>query len=112
VKGAGQLDYMVAFDRPTSLSDGAGGTEIGWTEVFSCWAGVVYLRGTESVMAARLSGRQPVVVTIRNCTNAQLVTHDWRMRDLRSSTIYNVRTAIPSDDRAFIELTCESGVAA
>ena len=102
----------VAFDRPTAAADGSGGTEIGWTEMHACRAAFLWLRGGETVQAARLTGRQPVVVTIWNCAAAREITPDWRMRDARSGTVYNVRTIVPSDDRATLELTCESGVAA
>lgn len=108
---AGPMNYLAAFDRPVSLPDGSGGTENGWSEAFRTFAAFMFLRGGETVQAARLTGRQPVVVTIRNSVDAREVTSDWRMRDVRTGTVYNVRTAIPSDDRAMIELACESGVA-
>lgn len=112
---AGKYRYRVAFDAPTQTQDGSGGTEAGWTAVgtgsFLCWADFRYLRGGETVQAARLSGRQPAVVTIRRNSVSAAVTPAWRMRDLRSGVIYNVRSIVPTDDRARLELLCESGVA-
>jgi SPP1 family predicted phage head-tail adaptor len=108
---AGEFNYRVAFDAPVTLPDGSGGTENGWSEAFQAYAAFMFLRGGETVQAARLTGRQPVVVTIYNTAEARQVTTDWRMRDTRAGTVYNVRTVIPSDDRAHLELTCESGVA-
>jgi SPP1 family predicted phage head-tail adaptor len=108
---AGTLYERVAFDMPTQFPDGLGGTEEGWSEQFTAFANFKYLRGTETVMAARLTGRQPVVVTIRQSDAARLVTTDWRMRDARRGTVYNVRGVTPTDDRAYLEILCESGVA-
>jgi head-tail adaptor len=52
-----------------------------------------------------------MVATILASSDSRAVTPAWRLRDAREGTIWNVRAVIPSDDRAFIELTCESGVA-
>lgn len=105
----------VAFDAPTQTPDGSGGTDAGWTAVgtgsYACAAHFRYLRGGETVQAARLVGRQPVVVAIWNCAEGLAITPAWRMRDLRTGVVYNVRSIVPSDDRAMLELLCESGVA-
>ena len=109
---AGDLRERVAFDAPTSASDGYGGTVDGWTETFACWANFRYLRGGERVMADRLAGVQPIIATIRQGTAAEAITAGHRMRDVRTGTVYNVRTNVPmQDDRGFRELLCESGVA-
>lgn len=105
------LDERVAFDSPTVSADGYGGSIAGWTAEFEARAAFRYLRGGETVQAARLAGRQPVVVTLRASADARRIEPDWRMRDVRSGTVYQVRTAIPSEDRRHVELTCESGVA-
>jgi hypothetical protein len=39
------------------------------------------------------------------------VTTDWRVRDVRTGTIYNIRDITPSDDRAFLDFLVQSGVA-
>lgn len=108
---AGKLDRRVAFDRPEGVNNGQGGTMMGWHEQHRCWAAMTFLRGGETVMAARLSGKQPVVVTIRTCLAARAIGTNWRLRDVRTGEIYNIRSIVPSNNRAFIELTCESGVA-
>lgn len=108
---AGDLTYRVAFDEPRPVADGYGGTVEGWAETHACAAHFRYLRGGEPVLAARLAGRQPVVATIRTCAAAREITTAHRMRDARSGEVYNIRAIIPSDDRAWLELTAESGVA-
>lgn len=105
------MNFKLAFDAPFPTSNGMGGVIDGWIERHVCWAALTFLRGGEAVMGARLAGRQPVVVTVRDCAAARLIETDWRMRDIRSGVAYNIRTIIPSDDRATLQLTCESGVA-
>lgn len=111
---AGHMDYAVAFDRPVKEPDGAGGTETRWSppeDAVKAYAKFRYLRGGETVQAARLSGRQPAVVTVYSTEASRQITPAWRMRDERSGEIYNIRSVIPTDDRAFLELTVERGVA-
>jgi SPP1 family predicted phage head-tail adaptor len=108
---AGQMDRRVVLERPTSAPDGMGGTENGWQASAAVWAHFRYLRGGETVLAGRLEGRLTMVATILASSYSRAVTPAWRLRDAREGTIWNVRAVIPSDDRAFIELTCESGVA-
>lgn len=106
------MHYRVAFDAPTTTDNGQGGTIQGWQERHCCAAAILFLRGGETVQAARLAGRQPAVVTVRVCAALADLATDWRVRDVRSGAVYNVRAVIRTDDRAFYEVTCEGGVAA
>ena len=101
----------VAFESPAAVSDEYGRTESGWTAEFTCRAHFLYLRGGETVQAARLEGRQPIVATIRSHDLARQVTPGWRMIDTQRSVTYNVRSVVPTDDRRHVEVTAESGVA-
>lgn len=106
-----RMHEIVAFDAPTSAPDGYGGVEVGWSEQFETRAHFLYLRGGETVQAARLAGKQPVVATIRANDAARAVSTGYRMRDVRRGVEYNVRAAVETDDRQHIEVTAESGVA-
>lgn len=108
---AGRLFESVAFDEPTETLDQYGGTESGWIQRVTTRANFLNLRGGETVMASRLAGKQPVVVTIRSHTAGLAIDTDWRMRDLRTGHEYNIRSVVPSDDRQFIEITAVRGVA-
>lgn len=108
---AGELHNRFAFDARVEQQDGRGNTVASWLERFQCRAGVLNMRGGETVMAARLEGRRPVVVTVRNFPATRQVTTDWRCRDVRTGEAFNVRAVQPSQDRAYIEFLCESGVA-
>lgn len=106
------LDTMVAFDAPVQVPDGSGGTDATWTgenAAVKAWAGIQYLRGGETIQAARLAGRQPAVVRIYATLQTIAITPAWRMRDLHRNVIYNIRTIIPADDPVYLELTVESG---
>lgn len=112
MKGAGALRDLVAFDQPVETTDDFGGVATSFAEVYRCAARLLYLRGGETVQARRLEGKQPVVVTIRQSVLARTITTDWRMRDVRRGDTYNVRSVVPTEDEAYVELTCEKGVAA
>lgn len=108
---AGRLDRRLSFYRRVEQDDGAGNTVSDWVLQFSQQGNRKFLRGGESVMAARLESRQPVILTVRASTQARAVTNDWRVVD-RDGTVYNVReNPKESDDRGFLELLAESGVA-
>ncbi|MBL4767653.1 MAG: head-tail adaptor protein [Rhodobacteraceae bacterium] len=117
----GHLKYRLAFDAPNSVPDGHGGTDVGWLLMFVRHAGILFLRGGETVQASRLQGRQPAVITIRNSVITRKATAEWRIRDLRRGQFddhkcwqgveYNVRAIVPSDDDIWLEITAESGVA-
>jgi SPP1 family predicted phage head-tail adaptor len=108
---ASRLFESIAFDAVTSSPDGYGGTIEGFAEQFIVRAARKFLRGGEGVQAARLEGKQPVVLTIRASSQSRTITTDWRARDTRSATVYNIRSVEPSENRAFLDLLCESGVA-
>jgi len=107
---AGNLDFRVALDAPVRVANGQGGVTLGWVERFQAFAAFRFLRGGEVVQAARLQGEQPAVVMIRASAVARQVTPEWRLRDVRADKVYAIKTVVPSDDRAMIELTVVSGV--
>lgn len=91
--------------------DGAGGTESVFAEHFTAWAAYTHLRGGEAVMAGRLAGQHPLVVRVRASSQTRQVTSAWRVRDTRTGEFYAIRDVTPSEDRAWIDLLCQSGVA-
>lgn len=109
---APKLYESVAFDSPMATTNDYGGVEDGWTQEFTTRANFRFLRGSEAVQAARLEGRQPVVATVRRSTDSEAITTDWRMRDTRRGIAYAIRSVIWSEDRKWVEITAESGVAA
>lgn len=111
---AGELDQRFRFDRRAENSgDGAGNFDEAWApDVGPVWTKRQFLRGGEAVQASRLSGQQPVLLTIRASSDARRVTTDHRAVNVRTCEIYNIRAVNPTIDRAYIELLAVSGVAA
>ncbi|MFN3746700.1 MAG: phage head closure protein [Hyphomicrobiaceae bacterium] len=108
---AGDRYEHVAFDAREAGSDGHGGVTSTWVEQFRRRAAFIHLRGGEAVLAARLEGRHQVVIGVLSSADVRRVTTDWRVRDLRRGTVYNIRDITPSADRHVIDFLCESGVA-
>lgn len=108
---AGQLFERAAFDEPVEQSDGQGGTINGWEEQFQCRGQFIFDRGNEAVEAARLTGRALYKIKIRNSSSAKLIDTDWRMRDARRGTEYQIREIDTITDRQWAYLRVESGVA-
>lgn len=110
---AGRLDRRFSFFRRVEREDGAGNTVAEYVLQFSQAGNRKWQRGGETVLAARLESRQPVILTIRKSVQAGAVNSDWRVVDDRDGTIYNVReNPRASDDRGYFEFLAESGVAA
>lgn len=99
----------LTFDAPTY--DAAGAQDGRTPSAYVCRGNIRYLRGGETVQAARLDGKQPVVVTIRRSNTAKTISTDWVMRDARRGVKFNIRSIVPTEDRRWIEITAESGVA-
>lgn len=114
VQRYGAMRDRVGFDAPTSTPDGYGGVETGWADeadAVECAAELIHMRGSESVDAARLAGRAVLKVRIGQSDAARAISTDWRMRDLRRGTIYNLRDVDSVTDRHWIWIMAESGVA-
>lgn len=109
--GSGALRELFAFDKRLEISDGAGNTVADWAEQFQCAARRESLKGGETVMASRLEGRQPYIVTIRYTASSGLVTHDWRARDARSNAEYSIKTAVARPRKDYIDLIIVEGPA-
>lgn len=107
-----RLLEKVAFDYRVQEPNVTGGVETAWSldaDAYKCRARFKYLRGTETVIAARLSGVQPVVVKIRRNERSAAITPAWRMRDRTTGAVFAIKSIIPSENRRYFELTCNRG---
>lgn len=107
--------HIVAFDarevvNPDSPAD-YGNTVDDWEEQFQARAGYVHLRGGETVIASRLQGVHLQVIFVRRSSNSLLVRADWRIRDTRTGTTFNIRDITATEDRQWVDFLCQSGVA-
>lgn len=76
---ASDLTSRAMFLKPEIIRDPDGGLIQDYLPQFDCAAHVLFLRGTETVMAARLQSKSPVIITIRDCADARLITSEWRV---------------------------------
>lgn len=110
--GSGRLYFHVAFDKRVEVDDEYGNTVGTWAEQFQRRAEFRTMPGSETVMAARLEGRQPMQVNIRIDTEVALVGNDWQMRDVRNGLAYNIRDIRrDTTNRATMVFMVEGGVA-
>lgn len=109
--GAGSIRELLAFDKRVNVDDGHGNTTADFAEVFRAAGAFLALKGSESVMAARLEGRQPYIVTVRHSAATAAVTTDWRIRDVRSGAAYAITAATPRARKDYIDMICTAGVA-
>jgi head-tail adaptor len=115
VSGAGDLRYRVTFAERDTTQDEYGNVSGGWVDRFTVSANIIAKLGGEAVDAARLAGRQPVLIRVRKSPDTRLITTDWRATDGEGRE-YNIRTAIDpliGDSRhgLWIEMIAETGVA-
>ena len=115
VSGAGDLRYRVTFAERDNVSDEWGNVSTGWTDRFTVSANIIAKLGGEAVDAARLAGRQPVVIRVRKTPDTSLITTDWKATD-HAGHEYNIRTAVDpmigdSQHGFWIEMIAETGVA-
>jgi len=108
---AGQLRESVTLQSYTEVDDGHGNTYSEWADVATVPARIRYIKGSEQVLAGRLTGVQPIVITIRNGGPVAAVTTDWRALDARASTPFNIRSIIRAERGDYIDLLVEAGVA-
>ena len=104
---AGALTERVAFDAPSGSTDAFGGTSEAWTDGDPVAAQWIYGKGDESVQAARQAGRKAYKIKVRSSAATRAVTEDYRMRDVRRGTTWNVVEIDTITDRAWVHVTVE-----
>ena len=111
---AGRLREKVWLQVRDKVNDGYGNVESGdWETQFTAAARLTPLRGSEAVMASRLSGVQPYILGIRSGRQAREVTTAWRAVDARNpKRIFNIRSVANYDEKnAWLDLMVDDGVA-
>lgn len=113
---AGKFTRALRFESPAPLpgGDGAGNTENGWQERCTVSASVQPRFGGEAVIASRLTGQQPVTITVHRSPRTRDITSGWRAVDARTGEVFAITSpaADMAQDRAFLEMMAVSGRAA
>lgn len=109
----GELRHRIAFDKRIDVEDDYGNVQGSFEEQFVVAAEVKAKLGGEAVTAARLTGQQPVTITVRQSSQTRLIADDWRARDVRTGAEYAIRSIVdPDDERKWLEILTQTGVAA
>ena len=116
--GAGDLHQTVQWAEPFGAMDRYGNEQTGWANRFVVRAQIAPKLGGEDVMAARLQGRQPVVIRVRNTvdtarsrrtgaspiptaalptTFAPSLIHSWDSPSAAAGSRFWPRAVLPSD---------------
>jgi SPP1 family predicted phage head-tail adaptor len=110
---ASELRERITFSQRGASDDGYGGQTGEFADQFTVAARVRPLKGGEQVMASRLQGLQPVVITVRYSSQTVLIEADWQARDARTGKVYAV-TAPPANTderRKFLDILATEGAA-
>ena len=81
---------------------------------FECQGQVDYLRGSESAVTARLEGRQPANITVREAPETLAITGAWRAVivqgfRVRAGDVFNITSAAPARERGFVTILGVAG---
>ena len=114
--GAGDLRYRVKFSERDDIEDEFGNVSTGWIDRFTVAANITPRLGGETVEAAQLAGRQPVVIRVRTSPDTMLIRTDWKATNTDNGIEYNIRTAVDPFEGSvehdkWIDMLAESGVA-
>ena len=111
--GAGDLREVIDMQQREWADDGYGngGYTGPFATVFSAAARIQILRGTETVMGARLQGKQTIALTMRWQPAFATVDTTWRAVNGRTGAEYNIRSIEPDERKSFVNVLSETGVA-
>lgn len=110
----GALRDRVHLQARGMTSDGISGQLVAgaFATRHTVWANLRPLRGTESVMASRLEGRQPYILTIRQSSATRQVDETWQVVDARNQDRVFAVVAPPTDPdgrRVYFEILIVEG---
>ena len=103
---AQHLTQRAAFYEPFEKRDADGMLVQSWLLRFTLAAHVLYLRGSEAVMQARLRSKSPVVVTVRKSSQARAITSEWRA-EIAGKTYDIKEDPRPDQARRLLEMLAE-----
>lgn len=110
--GAGDLRDSFTIQRDMATPDWSGHPgEPDWKDQFTIWGNITFMRGGEAVIAARLTARQPAILTIRNSVSARTILPSDRVINARTGEIFNIREQprVSRDNRGMLEVLIEAG---
>lgn len=114
---AGNLRFRLGFFQREHVSDGYGNTQGQFPDdpEFEEYAQMIPRLGGETVIAARLAGQAPVTFRVRQSESTREVNPDWKIRDMRSNSDYNIRSIVDPlsgtrDHGKWFDILAQAGV--
>ncbi|NGN45178.1 head-tail adaptor protein [Mesorhizobium sp. CGMCC 1.15528] len=109
--GAGSLSERITFQVRGVVPDGYGNDVTGpFADQFIEPARLAPRLGSEPVIAARLTGVQPFLLTVRSSTRTRQITPAWRAVNARTGVTYNIKAIVNPDERnQYLELLVVQG---
>ena len=107
---ASRIQHRVKFSEEVLTPDGGGGFEKSWVERLETYAEFKHLRGSEAVMEGRMTGTHTQVIRVRASSSALAIKVTWKATD-ETGRAYNIRDVTPTEDRKWVDVLAESGVA-
>jgi SPP1 family predicted phage head-tail adaptor len=112
----GDLREEVEFQYRARVDDGKGNTVGPWTYQFARRAKIHSQRGRNEVMAAKLAGVQPVIITVRCDDDTRRVTNAWRIKvksGVHREKVFTIVGGIENPDmrQRYLDIICQAGVA-
>ncbi len=86
-------DAVDPFD-PGSVIVGGGD----WETRAQCWARIKPMTGSETVIAARLTGTQPAIITVPINPETASLASDWRIVHSVTGKVYDVKSFANMDE--------------
>ena len=109
---AKDLRDRARLEQHEEIDDGYGNTVGNWVTRFERDACIIPSKGGETVIASRLQEVQPALIVVRLDAETTTITADWRLNEVRSGTIYNIRTSADMERRGrWWTMLCEAGAA-
>lgn len=111
--GAGELRDRFTVQRDMAEPDWTGHPgDPDWQDQFTVWGKITFMRGGETVIAARLTAKQPAILTIRISDQALTILPSDRIVDARTGEMFNIREQPRRcrDDPGLLEMLIEAGV--
>lgn len=97
------MNERITIQAPPTNRDAAGQIVGSWTDFATVWAGIKFQTGAEV-----LRGGLPVSTVRISAMVRERSDIDNTMRLAHKGKLYDIKSVLPSDDRRFMFLVCES----
>lgn len=107
---AGELRELIELQALVSVPDGGGGSTQSWETVVTAPARIKVLKAGETIMAGRLASTQTLVVTVRNQSAVADALTTWKLLNVRTGSLYEIKSITPDERGAWVDILAETGV--